>query len=62
MTLDQLMEQILSVLPQAEFGEDSDGQIVIYTNMEEAPNGNLRYFEPPASDSLLDTIDPSWAD
>ncbi len=34
MNLDDLMGKILQILPLAEFGQDNDGQIVIYTNLE----------------------------
>lgn len=42
MTLDQLMKLVLRILPDATFDEDIDGQIVIYTDMEETLQGPLR--------------------
>jgi hypothetical protein len=32
MTFDDLMRAILNILPNAQLGEDNDGQIVVYTN------------------------------
>ena len=32
-TFDDLCAAILEILPQASFGEDNDGQVVIYTNL-----------------------------
>jgi len=32
MTFDELMRAILNILPNAQSGDDNDGQIVIYTN------------------------------
>lgn len=48
MTFDDLMRKILKIMPDAQLiNEDNDGQIVIYTDLEETPNGQLRKFEPP---------------
>lgn len=41
MNFDELMTAILKILPEASFDEDNDGQIVIYTNMEETIDGTL---------------------
>ena len=38
-TTNDLLRAILKILPHASIGEDNDGQIVIYTNMQETPNG-----------------------
>ena len=38
MTFQELVEAIAKILPNAEVGEDSDGQIVVYTSLSEAPN------------------------
>lgn len=35
----ELFLAVLKLFPTAELGEDSDGQIVIYTNLTETPNG-----------------------
>ena len=35
---DELLRAILALLPGASIGEDNDGQIVIYTNVQETPN------------------------
>ena len=32
-TLDELFESVLTVFPDADFGEDNDGQIIIYTGV-----------------------------
>jgi len=33
MTFDEFMELVLGDFPNAEVGQDNDGQLVIYTNM-----------------------------
>lgn len=32
-TIDDIMRSVLEILPNATVGEDSDGQVVIYTNL-----------------------------
>ena len=39
--MDNLMEQVLRILPDAQFEEDNDGQIVIYTNLSEKKDGTV---------------------
>ena len=39
MTFDELFQKICEALPGASFGEDNDGQIVIYTNLREVGAG-----------------------
>jgi len=39
MTFDEMMAAVLAILPSAAFGEDNDGQIIIYTNMRETGSG-----------------------
>ena len=34
MTFDQLVTAITRVLPECSFGEDLDGQIIVYTNKQ----------------------------
>ncbi len=34
MTFDEFMEKMLSVFPDAEAGQDNDGQLVIYTGLQ----------------------------
>ena len=34
-----LLTAILRVIPTASIGEDNDGQIIIYTNLQETPKG-----------------------
>jgi hypothetical protein len=46
MTFNELVTEILKVLPNATFGEDILGQIVIYTGKEQCDSGN----EKPLSD------------
>ena len=46
-TYNELVKAILEILPDATFGEDSEGQIVIYTDFTEDSNGNLRLLEEP---------------
>lgn len=43
--LDNLMSKILSILPNAQFDEDNDGQIVIYTNLQQGKDGSLLELE-----------------
>lgn len=50
MTFDDLMRKILDVIPDATLDEDNEGQIVIYTGLEEDAQGNIRQFEPPPDD------------
>lgn len=44
-TFGELHASIMSILPNASFGDDNDGQIIIYTNMQEI------------GDSLISDID-----
>lgn len=45
MKLDDLIAQTLKVLPEAEVGEDNDGQIVIHTGLrEDVETGELVEF------------------
>lgn len=41
MTLEELGEKIREVIPTAEFAEDFDGQLVIYTNLVSDEDGNV---------------------
>jgi hypothetical protein len=41
MTMNELMAQILAILPNAIFGEESNGEILIATGFVETPDGNL---------------------
>jgi hypothetical protein len=41
MTMNDLMEQILAILPNAVFGEEDNGEILIATGLAETPAGNL---------------------
>jgi hypothetical protein len=40
MTMNQLMEQILAILPNAVFGEESNGEILIATGLVEVDAGS----------------------
>ncbi len=33
-TFEELVTKVLAILPEARFGDDNDGQIIIYTNMK----------------------------
>jgi hypothetical protein len=44
-TTDELLLAVLAILPNAEIGEDNDGQIVIYTNVQETKDGKLKEFQ-----------------
>lgn len=45
MNYNELVQQVLNILPSASFGEDNDGQLIIYTNMTESRYGILTPFE-----------------
>lgn len=39
---DELYQAILAILPQAQMGEDNEGQLIVYTNLcESGPHGEL---------------------
>jgi hypothetical protein len=48
-TYSELVNLIAQVLPEASFGEDGEGQLVIYTNLSEDREGNLSEFVPDDS-------------
>lgn len=39
--MDELMKAILAVFPGASLGEDDGGQILVYTNLMELPQGGF---------------------
>jgi hypothetical protein len=41
MTMDELMEYVLRELPEALFGEDESGEIVISTGLKDTRSGEL---------------------
>ena len=43
-TLNELYAYVLTYLPEAEIGEDNDGQLVIYTNLYEDDHQELATF------------------
>jgi len=43
-TFDDLMRAVLAILPQASLGEDNEGQIVIYTNLQVTENNIIKEF------------------
>lgn len=45
MTFDELVAAILSVIPDAVFEEDNEGQLIIYTGLRETDGGGLEAFE-----------------
>jgi hypothetical protein len=42
MTMNELMETILKVLPNAVFGEEANGEILIATGLVESKDGTLK--------------------
>jgi hypothetical protein len=40
-----LMAAILEILPFATFGEDNEGQVIIYTGVKEEKDGSVVQFE-----------------
>ena len=51
----ELMAEILAILPEAEFGDDNDGQLIIYTNLKA---GSDEYLRPFVSDDEIP--EPNW--
>lgn len=45
MTYADLVKKVTEILPNATFGEDNDGQLLIYTDVSEQKNGELIPFE-----------------
>lgn len=46
MTFDDLCRMILEILPNATFGDDEEGQVIIYTNLHSvSSDGHLAEFE-----------------
>ena len=41
MTFDDLVRSVLQLCPDAELGQDNDGQIVVYTGLTEGENGKV---------------------
>ena len=41
MTFDDFMRKMLDAFPNAQAGEDNDGQLIIYTDLMEDANGNV---------------------
>jgi hypothetical protein len=40
MTFNEFMQKMLDAFPQAQVGEDNDGQLVIYTNLKIDPSSD----------------------
>lgn len=53
MTTHALLTAILSLLPDAVIGEDEDGQLIIYTGLEEGPNEMVRPLTLSIEDECL---------
>ena len=49
-TTDDLLRAVLAILPGATIDEDFEGQIIIYTDKKEDPDGNLIDFVSPWPD------------
>lgn len=47
MTFDELMCAVLAILPDAQLGEDNDGQIVVYTNKKQEGDNVVDMDLPP---------------
>ena len=45
MTFDELYRKILEILPDAEMGEDNEGQVVIYTGMVVSKDSHMIPFD-----------------
>lgn len=52
MTSNELMNKIREILPNATIGEENDGQIVIYTNLEEINNRLIDFDESYGIDDV----------
>lgn len=49
MTFDEIMRRMLEVFPDAELGEDSDGQLVVYTGLVSRFTVTCEVYGPPDS-------------
>jgi len=56
MTTDKLLAITLQLLPDATISEDSDGQIVINTGLEESDNGTLQAFGSWTEEQITETF------
>ena len=56
MTTDKLLAITLNLLPDATISEDSDGQIVINTGLEESDNGTLQAFGSWTEEQITETF------
>lgn len=56
MTFDELMRAILAILPNAQLGEDNDGQIVVYTNKKQDSGGVVHEMVELTIDEALDVL------
>lgn len=45
MSIDELMQKVLTILPNATFEDDGHGQVVIYTDMQVGARGELEPLE-----------------
>lgn len=45
MDANELIREVLKLFPTATIGEDNDGQIVIYTDLAETPDGWIVPYE-----------------
>ena len=46
-TFDALMKTAMQHFPESSLGEDAEGQIVIYTNLRELPDGRVESLDQP---------------
>jgi hypothetical protein len=49
-SFDWLCTKVLQIMPNATFDEDNDGQIIIYTGLEEDSTGTIHKFSSEEED------------
>jgi hypothetical protein len=60
MSYTQLVAAITTILPKASFGEDYDGQIVIYTDLEQRDTDDDMPLAPFHGDSTIENLTKDW--
>lgn len=54
MTLDDLIKEVLDILPEATVGEDNEGQLIVYTNLYVDKDGQIQSFDAALEPLLID--------
>lgn len=56
MKYDDLMRAVLAILPNAQLGEDNDGQIVVYTDKKAGPDGEVQDLDGSPTPEVVATV------